>query len=378
LLQQLDSEKMRRRTVLVFFIHLLGIVCLLYAGVVSVRDNSSLLLQQASPSAIVFVVLAAGIRLGALPVDSKLQIDTAGRRSFGTLRSLASMALVVVLLIRVSAALENVQIPENLWLGLFSLLGLIALLFSFTWVFTRDELEGRQAWIVSLGLIVTATMLRADVNSGISWGLAAIFSGGLIFLASIRDKISLWITIIGLTGICLLPFTPAWGGANLFAAPYNLPLILYFISAVFLILGYAKHAVQVMPEPSGLERWIRVVYPLGLLLLPLSQFGLGWLYKPQIGQVSLEAWIIGPALIFLSAIAFLMWRRSRIIPSKLVSAVYQLINLNWLRLIVIWVFDQLARLLNFGSRILEGEGGFLWVLLVIVLLFAVLLISFGG
>ena len=45
LLLQQDAERMRRRTVRVFFLHLSGTLCLLFAGVISASDNSSILLE---------------------------------------------------------------------------------------------------------------------------------------------------------------------------------------------------------------------------------------------------------------------------------------------------------------------------------------------
>jgi len=124
LLLQLESESLRRKAVLIFFIHLLGTACLLVAGVISVSENNSVLLEQGSPRAILFVVLAAVIRFGALPFASTILENPDNRRSFGTIRSLVSMAIVTALLVRVAAALENVLFPGYLWLGITSLLGI--------------------------------------------------------------------------------------------------------------------------------------------------------------------------------------------------------------------------------------------------------------
>jgi hypothetical protein len=378
LLFQLDSERLRRRAVWVFFIHLLGTVCLLIAGVISVSDNNAVLLQQVSPRALIFVVLAAGFRFGALPVDSQMQEDPAGRRSFGTVRSLASMAIVIVLLVRVAAALENVELNGYLRLGLFSLVGLMALLFSLAWLLAKDDLEGRQAWIVGLGMIIVASTLRAESNSSLSWGLAAIFTGGLIYLASIREKFTMWITLVGVLGISALPFTPAWPGLALFSAPFNLSLFLYLFSIIFIIWGFARQAARIIPEPAGLERWIKVIYPIGLLILPLTQFGLGWIYKPALGDVPILGWIIGPLISMLAALGYIWQQRGGAVPQSLARALRTILNLKWLNSILAPIFVQMTRILNFSTSILEGEGGILWVLLSIVLFLAILLISMGS
>jgi len=377
LLLQLETERLQRRTVRVFFIHLLGTLCLLFAGVISASDNNSVLLEQASPRAVLFIVLAAGFRFGALPIDSQMQEHPGNRRSFGTVRSLASMGIVSVLLVRVAGALENVELIGSMWTAIFFFVGLTSLLFSLVWLYSRDELEGRRAWIMGLGMLVIASMLRGEINSSLSWGLAAIFSGGLIFLASVRIKISMWITMLGVLGISTLPFTASWSGLAVFSSPFSISFLLYFISMIMIIAAYARHAVRVIPEPSGLERWIRLIYPLGLIMLPITQMGIGLLYRPVIGDIPIASWVISFLIIVFAVLGIFWQRRGGVIPAAVVRAVNSLLNFNWLRSIIVSAFDQLTRLLNFSSSILEGEGGILWVMLSIVLFLAILLIRLG-
>jgi hypothetical protein len=378
LLLQLDAERLRRRTVRVFFIHLSGTLCLLIAGVISASDNSSMLLEQTSPLAILFIVIGAAFRFGALPIDSQIQEYSYNRRSFGTVRSLTSMGIVSVLLVRVAGVVENVDLAGYLWPAIFGFVGMTALLFSFAWFFARDELEGRQGWIMGFGMLIIASTLRAEVDSSLAWGITAIFTGGLIFLASVRSKISMWIALLGVIGVSTLPFTAAWSGLTLFSNPFSISLIFYFISISLLIAGYARHATNLIPEPSGLERWIKVIYPIGLIMLPIIQVGFGWLYRPEIREIPLTGWIVSLIIIVLSVLGFFWQQRGGTIPGELVSVVNSFLGFNWLRSFIVSVFTQLTRLLNFTSNILEGEGGILWVMLSIVLFLAILLITIGS
>lgn len=378
LLLQLDAVGLRRRTVWVFFIHLLGTLCLLLAGVISISEGNSVLLLEASPRAVLFVVFAAGFRFAALPLDSQMQVDLVGRRSFGTIRSLASLVIVMVFLVRIAVTLENVQIPAYLWVGAYTLIGLMAALYSLAWLFAADELGGRQAWIVVMGMLVIASTLHAEVGASLAWGLAAVFSGGLIFLASVRRSLSRWITLTGLLGICMLPFTPAWGGAGLLTATFSVSTILYLITLIFIFLGYVQHASQLKPEPPSLERWIKVVYPLGLLVLPLAQLGLGWMYRPEMSDVTLLDWIIGPIFTILTIAGFVWLRRGGRIPQGIGQGIGVILGFRWLRSLISIIYNLFSQFINFSSNILEGEGGFLWVLLSIVLFMAILLISIGS
>ena len=378
LLTQLQSGKSRRRAVLVFFSRLLGTTCLLIAGVISVNDNGTFLLERVSPAAIVFVVLAAGFRLGSVPIDSPLIENPVSRRSFGTVLSLVSTTIVLVFLVRVALALENVEIPTNLWVIIFSLAGLVSLLSGGVWILAHDELEGRHALILGMSTIVIATTLRAQPEASLSWALAILFSGGLIFLSSVRTKFSMWITLLGLVGISTLPFTPAWNMLMLFASPINLYLVVYLIAIVLMIWGYAHHASKLKPEPSGLERWIKVVYPVGLLLFPMVQISFVWFYLPEIGEVPLMGWILGPLICVLAFIGFLWQHRGGKIPKLAATWINAIFTLGWFYAIVSTIYDYLSRFLHFISKVLEGEGGLLWVLLWIVLFLALLVISIGS
>lgn len=377
LLTQLQSGKSRRRAVWVFFSRLLGSICLLIAGVISVNDNGSFLLERVSPAAITFVVLAAGLRLGSVPVDSPLIENPTSRRSFGTVLSLVSATIVLVFLVRVALALENVELPTNLWVIIFSLTGLVSLLSGGVWILAHDELEGRHAFILGMSAIVIAATLRAQAEASLSWALAIVFSGGLIFLSSVRTKFSMWITLLGLVGISTLPFTPAWNILMLFASPLNLSLVLYLIAMVFMIWGYAHHASQLKLEPSGLERWIKVVYPMGLLLFPMVQISFVWFYLPEIGEVPLMGWILGPLICVLALVGFFWQRRGGKVPQLMANSVNVIFTLGWFYAIVRTIYDYLSRFIHFISKVLEGEGGLLWVLLWIVLFLALSVISIG-
>jgi hypothetical protein len=377
ILPQLQSEKSRREAVWILFSRLLGSACLLLAGVISVSDNGRLLLQQASPGAITFVVLAAGLRLGTIPFESPMIENLASRRSFGTVSSIVSATVVLVFLVRIALALENATVPGNLLVIILVPIGLLSLLYGLIWIFAHDELEGKHAFILGMSAIVLAATLRAQMEASLAWALAIVFSGGLISLSSVRTKYSMWISLLGLVGISTLPFTPAWNILTLFSIPVNLSLFLYLIAIVFMIWGYAHHASQLISEPPGLERWIKIVYPLGLLLLPLIHLSFVWFYLPQIDQIPLMGWILGPLICILALAGFLWMRRRGRVPGQIMEWINSLLSLGWLFSLVKLIFSYFSRLIQFISRVLEVEGGLLWVLLWIVLFLALLVINLG-
>jgi len=287
-------------------------------------------------------------------------------------------AIVSVLLVRVANVLESVDFTGYLWPILFSLIGLMAILVSFAWFSARDELEGRQAWIMGFGLLIIASTLRAESSASLSWGLAAIFTGGLIFLASVRIKISMWIALLGAATISTLPFTPTWSGLSLFSGQLSISLLLYVIAVGLLITGYVRHASHRIPEPSGLERWIRVMYPIGLIILPVTQIGVGLLYRKSIGEIPIIVWIACLIIILVASLGYFWQRRSGTIPKTLVVGVNSFLSFHWLRSFLVFGFYQISRLINFTTGIFEGEGGILWVILSIVIILTIMLIRLGN
>jgi hypothetical protein len=288
------------------------------------------------------------------------------------------MGIVSVLLVRLAGALDNVNLVGYLWPTLLIMLGLTALIYSISWLFAKEELGGRQAWIMGFGMLIIASAVRAETGASLSWGVAAILTGGLIFLASVRSKITMWIALLGVIGISTLPFTAAWPGIALFSSPFSISMIFYFISIPVLIAGYVRHAMRLIPEPSGLERWIRVIYPIGLIVLPVIQLGIGWLYRPVFSEIALTSWIVNLLILVFAVLVFFWQQRGGTFPEAWVGRLNAFLGFKWLRSIVALVFKQLGRFVQFGSSILEGEGGVLWVLLAIVLFLAMLLITLGS
>lgn len=377
LLLQLPSGKSRQQTVYVFFVHLLGTVSLLIAGVISINDNNSFLLERVSPNAIFFIVLAAGLRLGFIPADSPLQDDRVKSRSLGTVMSLVSAAIVIIFLARVAAVSDQLDLNPNVWMLLFTLVGLMSLFYAAAWLFAKNELDGRHAWISAMGGFILAAALHSQPEAGLAWGMALLFSGGLIFSASIRERFSLWITLLGFIGISTLPFTPAWSGLGLFSFPVNLAMILFLVAMVLVAWGYIKYAIKIKIEPSGLERWIRAIYPLGLLIIPVVHFSWGLLFSPAIGAVPLLSWVIGIVICAVSFLGFMWQRRGGNIPETVANGIIEFLNLGWFSGILRILFAYMSRLILFVSSVLEGEGGILWVLLWVVLFLATLVLTFG-
>jgi len=290
---------------------------------------------------------------------------------------LVSMTIALVFLSRAAFAIENGQLSGTFWLLLLIFIGLISLLSGAAWILAKNELDGRQAWIAGMSAIVIVATLRAQAGASLAWSLATLFSGGLLFLASVRSRFSLWIVLLGLVGISAIPYTIAWNGLSLFAHPFDLSLVLYLFALILLILGYARHASQVKAYPDGIERWIKVVYPLGLILVLITQIGLGWFIRPEVEEVPLVGWILGPLISAFAFLGFFWQLRGGSVPKIVVNILNSILSLDWIYSLIRSIYLLLSRFINFITKVLEGEGGFLWALLWIVLFLSILIISLG-
>jgi hypothetical protein len=377
LMTQIYSNETRLRLVLILFSRLLGTMSLLLGGVVAVSGREGFMLEQVSTTALVLIVVAALLRIAVLPGEKSLFRSPARRRSMGTVNRMVSAAIIFVFLVRIGFENEFLEMQSTLLTLILLAIGLMALLSGIFWWLAKDESDGQQAWVTGMSAIVIAGAIRGSGEASMAWGLAGLFSGGLLFLASVRERFSLWVALLGLLGISTLPFTPAWNGLSLFVAPFGLYLVLFFLTIILVLLGYALHASQKLDFPVGTERWIKVFYPIGLLVLPLTHFGISWIINPKFGDIPLAGWLLGPLICLLASLGFFWQHRGGRVPQFIVKWIYSLFSLNWLFVFISSVFQLYSRFIKFITAVLEGEGGIIWALLSIVLFLAILVISIG-
>lgn len=377
LMTQIYSNETRLRLTIILFSRLLGTMFLLLGGVVAVSGREGFILDQVSTIALVLIVVAALLRVVVLPGERSLFRSPARRRSMGTVNRMVSAAIVFVFLVRIGSENESLEMQSTLLTLIILAIGLMALLSGMFWWLAKDESDGRQAWVTGMSAIVIVGAIRGTGEASMAWALAALFSGGLLFLASVRERFSLWVALLGLLGISTLPFTPAWNGLSLFVAPFDLYLVLFLLTIILFLLGYALHASQKQDYPVGTERWIKVFYPIGLLVLPLTHFGISWIFNPKPGDMPLAGWLLGPLICLLASLGFFWLYRGGRVPQFIVKWIYSVYFLNWLSVFISSSFQLYSRFIEFITTVLEGEGGILWALLSIVLFLAILVISIG-
>ena len=363
-----EDPVLNERTVIAFASRVTGIFVLLWADMVSLANGQTLDFRSAPPQAGLYLVIAAGLRLGVLPLHLPYSGESSLRRGFGTGLRMISAASSLILLARIPATSLTSPITPYLLI----LVSLAAVYGGWQWLRAPDELTGRPFWLIGMGSLAVAAALRANPVGATAWGCGLILAGGALFLSSEQNR---WLSralLIGAWGLSALPF-------SLTATGWNSGLVsplLGWLSWPFLIgahamlvAGFVRHSLRVLTRVSSEDQpiWAKNVYPIGisLLLLVIILLGLfGWDGTLQFGN-----WFV--AILTSLLILGLLWLTPRLRILNPVRAHWvRPANASWLDLgyQVLWtLYRQLGRISTLVSNMLEGESGVMWTLLVLVL-----------
>ena len=369
-LRSVDGPQPSEKVVTAFAARVAGISVLLWANMVSISTGSPMNFQDAPPQAGLYLLFAAGLRLGVLPLHLPYDSESAVRRGFGSTLRLISAASSLILLARIpTASVISVFTPY-----LLAFAALAAVYGGWMWLRAPDEMTARPFWLIGLASLAMASALRGNPVGAAAWGCALILSGGALFLSSIQQiwlKRALW---VGIWGITALPFSiTATGWAS--AAPSFWPVWpLLLLAQAFLLAGYLRHATRATLRTNfeTLDRAAQYVYPLGIGILLAILFLLGlWGWD---GALKVGGWL--PALIGTLLGGAVTWLTPRL-------RVLTPVRAHWVRPAAAswtgWFFRSLwslyrliGRLSDSFFKLLEGDGGFMWTLLFLVLIISLL------
>lgn len=356
-----EDPKLNERIVVSFASRATGTLVLLWASMVSASNGSVLNFLSPPPSAGLLLILAAGLRLGVLPLHLPYAGESAIRRGFGTNLRMVSAGSSLILLARIP--LSSVESPLTPYLIMFT--SFAALYGGWMWLRSADELTGRPFWLIGMGSLAVASALRGNFIGATAWSCALILSGGALFLASAQSKWMEKILFIGVWGISSLPLSLSANGwvsvrSGLW---YATPLLV--LAQAFLLVGYIRQSQRASARTNFDDQpiWARNVYPLGIYTILFSILLLG--FFGWSGSLGIGNWILG---LVASALTFgLLWLTPRLRILNPVRAHWvRPTDPNWLNSIyqVFWgIYRQAGKMSNTFSSVLEGESGIMWTLL---------------
>ncbi len=252
------------------------------------------------------------------------------------------------------------------------------------WLVARDELAGRPYWLISLAGIAVACAVRGRPDAAPAWGIAAILAGGLQFLYSAGQTRLILVLVLAFLGLSGLPYTPlASGMQGIVVLPFNVLDVALMIVFSLLLVGYARHSAAERAPLKGMDRWVQVVYPLGLFWLVLSFWLVGF-FGWQ-GSLTMGQWWVSMICVLLAVGLFLLirlekpalsdqWRLGWVVTlfKPLGKTLAAIVRLEWLYPLITLVFRLIQGIVHFLTALLEGEGGLLWTLLLTILLISIL------
>jgi hypothetical protein len=364
MLRSVQGVSASERVVIAFSTRAAAVLLLLWANMLTIHSGSYLSFASMSPAAGLFLILAAGLRLGVLPLHLPYTSESALRHDFGTLLRLSTAASSLVILARIS--------PTALLTPLAPLLQILAALAaiygSWNWLRAPDALTGRPHWLIGMAALAVSATLRAAPLAAAAWSCAMLLTGGMLFLASFRQKWFNRLLLTAVWGLSALPFSLTAIGWQTHAPAFWLTWPVLLTSQALLVAGFIRHVLR-SPDRTPLEppfTWIHFTYLFGIVVFLIPTFALGWIGWDgalQIGHI--------PLALFVSLLTVgLVWATPRF-------RIFNPPRAHWVRPASSGpnvLYRGLWNLYQFGARlsqaitlILEGESGLLWTLLFIVL-----------
>lgn len=360
-----EDPKLSERVVISFASRVAGILVLLWADMVGATSGQISDFRAATPQAGLYLLIAAGLRIGVLPLHLPFSSESALRRGFGTMLRMVSAASSLILLARIPPG--SIYSPITPYL--LMLVSFAAVYGGWMWLRSPDELTGRPFWLIGMGSLVVAAALRSNPVAAAAWSCALILAGSALFLFSEQNK---WLTrslYAGAFGISGLPFSLTASGWVSGGTGFWLAFPFLLLSHAMLIAGYVRHSQRTIIRSTNEDQpiWAKNVYPIGIMLLLLLTILLGlfgWDGSLQFGNwfAGLIAFILAVGLLWLTP-------RARILNPVRAHWVRPT-NPSWLDWLYqgLWgLYRRLGRLSNAFIGLLEGESGIMWTLLFLVL-----------
>jgi len=365
-LRAVNDPANNEKVVISFSTRALGIGLLLWANIVSVAGGNTFNFQSIAADSGLYLIAAAGLRLGVLPLHLPYASESTLRRGFGTSLRLVSAVASLVLLAHVPAgSLTSALTPFLIGLSIVA-----ALYGGWMWLRAPDELTGRPYWVISVSALAVISALSGNPLGVVAWGCALILIGGALFLASAQQ---VWVDralLVGVWSLSSLPFSltaSAWLGELGIFVPFVI------VAQALLMAGFVRQALRSSGR-TALDvqpGWANKIYPAGIILLVIFQLLLGLIGWE--GALQVGAWL--QALVT-SVLAFgLVWATPRL-------RVLNPVRAHWVSTTTsgigaaysgFWVIYRILSKISQAITVtLEGEGGMMWTLLFLILFVSLL------
>ena len=328
--------------------------------------------------------LGALTRLVSISLSGKLASPGTPDQTINPFFNMVVAATGLIIITRSSISIDDKMIPI-----LFGITAGLGFLCGIVWLFTSRARNDLSAWLVGISALGAAAAVQGETQASLSWGLVLILIGSYFQYYTARIRLATLLLSVAFIGISTLPFTSAWQGVRLYPLPNELFMhgagwIVILLAQTMLLVGFVQALLPSRKPVSGAERWVWVVFPIGLTIPLLTQiiiliFGLPGLsndlqaFPPlALSWASLLIVVLALAGFWIIRIRQGRWQR--------LQNHFETVTLyEWGYSAIKSVFRLTSLLVGFLNKILESEGGILWTILLLILMLALFLqLGFGG
>lgn len=322
----------------------------------------------------IYYVTGVILRLGLVPGHLCFSPPDGGSRGLRVISCLVAPASAMVLLGRLP---QGMVFPAWQPFLLFAVV-ILVLYASWMWSKVENESKGMFYWQFSLAGMAVICVLRGEPSASSIWGISMILSGGLLFLYTHRHIQLSFAPVLGALGFCGLPYTPAARGWLGLAHQFDLVAIAMLFAHFLLLYGYIRHGLAIGEDYLQIERWAQVLYPAALIIMIVAQwfsglsrledlsYGVLWASLPSVALTAARYFWLTDARMEKNFFAGYPLRK--VIFQRFEKGVTAFLGLEWLSYIFEKIYAVFGWVVNGVSRILEGDGGVLWALLLLTLL----------
>ena len=361
-------------------VRLISTFVLVAATAVGWQVTAGLDFTQIPPTASLLFLVAAGLRLGVLPLNFPMQNALESNRGIDLLLRFSPVVSALVLIAHLPS--EILVLNQSL-VSVISILTVLAALYaSAMWLTRADANEGRPYWIVALSAFALQSALNGEPEHSRVWGLALLLTGGVLFLFDPPIRRIRFIPLLGLIGLLGIPYTLAASGwSALLGEGVSLAGIVMIICHAMLVGGYLRYILEADSAVTGLEKYARITYPLGLILIiqtmlvlnlvgwpDVLTIGVWWGSLVSIGLVLAGAFLTNKFNFQLTGDNFKTKFPFYRLGHQVLNVLRVVFSLDWIYAIARWLFARLSDIAGFFRQVLEGEAGVLWSLFFLLMM----------
>ena len=170
----------------------------------------------------------------------------------------------------------------------------------------------------------------------------------------------------------------AFGPRGFIGNEFSVGLAVMIVMQVLFLLGYLKYAFEKNEKFNDMEVWYQAAYLAGLFLPLLSVTAI--IFNSISSLVNeIQYWWVGVIVVTLALIGFFFIERKKIFdksPQTLSEArlawLWQALTFEGLFKTISFIENKARNFINGFSGLLEGEGGILWALVLLLLILTVL------